>query len=463
MVTFAGNGSFKLSGWFEGGVITGAAIGLAGLVASIGSGTILIAAIGIIIALIGAFLTLAFRQLAIVILVVLSPLALLCWVLPNTEKLFKMWSSNFVKLLAMFPLIALIFAASDWAAKNLALGHGATSDLLGLALLVAPLFAVPWTFKWAGSIMAAGTNGIAHLAGRANKSFGTQSEWAQKYRKNVAQQRQQTAFRRTQSSSALVRAYGRAGAMGLPGLTKGGLSRGMRRRINAQMAGGAENAIQEEQKEYAQMFTQSNPSNDDLRAMAMIVSNPAQSRAALQLLQTRNQYDQIETVRQQLATEHDRAHAAGDQQAERRIESIWNNALDQAALREKAGDMAQTGVGGLNPTTGAYESMAAGSPDYDRKMAEYARRMSARNIINAHKTTLDRLYNTGAINQVQNSTWNQVLDSREAENMSADVLGRIFSYAGHNAAVTSHLTPTIAATLDPTTGRVTDPGEARFR
>lgn len=65
--------------------------------------------IGILIVL-GVVVALIIRQLMILLLVVISPLAFVAWLLPNTERQFSRWGSSLFGLLAMYPIIVLIFA-----------------------------------------------------------------------------------------------------------------------------------------------------------------------------------------------------------------------------------------------------------------------------------------------------------------------------------------------------------------
>lgn len=57
-----------------------------------------------------AFLVLIFRKVLIVACLIFAPLALAAWILPNTQKYWKLWHETFSKLLLMFPLIMAILA-----------------------------------------------------------------------------------------------------------------------------------------------------------------------------------------------------------------------------------------------------------------------------------------------------------------------------------------------------------------
>src|SRR6185436_10887211 len=58
----------------------------------------------LLFAIIG-FMVLLLRQLLVVALLLVAPLAILAWIFPGNDKLWKAWWSLFSKLLIMFPLI----------------------------------------------------------------------------------------------------------------------------------------------------------------------------------------------------------------------------------------------------------------------------------------------------------------------------------------------------------------------
>ncbi len=95
MSTPGGVGLFSLMAVAGGLGILGIALSLAGT-----------ALLGLLL----AFALLMFRQVLIVALLVVSPLALVAWILPNTEKFWKLWWESFSKLLIVYPLILGVIA-----------------------------------------------------------------------------------------------------------------------------------------------------------------------------------------------------------------------------------------------------------------------------------------------------------------------------------------------------------------
>lgn len=68
------------------------------------------AAVAGVIMAIGYFL-LVIRQMIILVSVLFAPLAILSWIFPNNDKLWKLWWGTFSKLLMMFPLMMILFGA----------------------------------------------------------------------------------------------------------------------------------------------------------------------------------------------------------------------------------------------------------------------------------------------------------------------------------------------------------------
>lgn len=82
----------------------------------------------ILITVVTIIIILLLRKAFIVILVVLSPLAFVAYLLPNTEKLFSKWLNMFWQLLMVFPIVALLFGGGQLASTViLVAGSGANS------------------------------------------------------------------------------------------------------------------------------------------------------------------------------------------------------------------------------------------------------------------------------------------------------------------------------------------------
>ncbi len=84
-------------GLIAGGVVSFLVIGSYALVA--------------LVAILIGFLILVMRQLVIVVLIMLAPVAILSWVFPGNNKLWKTWWETFSRLLLLFPVIMILVSA----------------------------------------------------------------------------------------------------------------------------------------------------------------------------------------------------------------------------------------------------------------------------------------------------------------------------------------------------------------
>ncbi len=141
-----------------------AAIGLAILVSII---------IPALLAALMIILILTAREALIVLLVVVSPLAFVAYLLPNTEKFFKQWMGMFWKLLLVFPIIAMVFGVSKLTSSilySIGLKSGDQGLMVAaLGVTVIPFFVVPGLLK--GAVAATGALG-AKLQGYGDKATG---------------------------------------------------------------------------------------------------------------------------------------------------------------------------------------------------------------------------------------------------------------------------------------------------
>lgn len=121
--------------------------------------SLVIVLIPAILALLTAFLVLIFRQALIIVLIILSPLAFVAYILPNTESWYKKWQTVFVAMLVFFPLMSLVFGGSQLAASFI-MASAKTDTMVGffmyvgaLAVQVVPLFIAPVLLKLSGGIL----------------------------------------------------------------------------------------------------------------------------------------------------------------------------------------------------------------------------------------------------------------------------------------------------------------------
>ena len=180
-------GSTSVTTVVGGGALAGALYG--GLV--LGPAGLFALFITVLIALFIVFVVLAMRQAVLVGLLVLAPLALVAWILPGTEKFWKIWWESFSKLLLMYPLILLLIASGRIFALIAAESfktNGSTPESFGVAIVIliffAPFFLIPKTFQLAGSA-------FANIAGIANNRSRGAFDRLKNYRQQQSAQRVQ--------------------------------------------------------------------------------------------------------------------------------------------------------------------------------------------------------------------------------------------------------------------------------
>lgn len=113
-----------------------------------------------------AFLVLMLRQLVIIVLILMAPIAIACSILPNTQGAYKLWYESFTKALLMFPIIVAFIAvgrvfsvvalqggAGPDAGGVVGTGVSAVSQIIGFAAYFLPYFLIPMTFSLAGGAM----------------------------------------------------------------------------------------------------------------------------------------------------------------------------------------------------------------------------------------------------------------------------------------------------------------------
>jgi hypothetical protein len=149
----------KVASGVGGTVVAGGIIaGGAAAASSIGWILILLIAIAALIAAIVAIVYLLIRYFVLFTLVIISPIAFVSWVLPGTEKFFKQWWTNFIKLNAMFVTIMAMLSASIVLSAILAKLPGSNNGALIASIIpIIALLLVPKTLKWTTQ----GMNGIA--------------------------------------------------------------------------------------------------------------------------------------------------------------------------------------------------------------------------------------------------------------------------------------------------------------
>ena len=111
----------------------------------------LVLVLSVLMSLFFLFAMLGIRQALVVILVCLSPLAFVCYMLPNTKKLFDKWFSVFKAMLLAFPICSGLVYGGDLVAKILVIANQSSDGIVSsLGILftaaivsIAPVFMIP--------------------------------------------------------------------------------------------------------------------------------------------------------------------------------------------------------------------------------------------------------------------------------------------------------------------------------
>lgn len=230
--------------------------------------------ISFVAVLVGIFV-LAIRQIIIVGLMITGPLAFAAWVLPNTDKAFKFWFSNLVKLSMMGPIIVGMLAGSFVLKSAVdASGGNWIVQLGGAALPIIALLYLPKTFKWSGQLMSATGGKVAGMGTSAiNKGVtqpikGAAKDTLNDQRRNLGAKLAAGDSKLAQLGSGVV-----GGKLGASLPTRKGHAERLRMQANA--------AAEERKLEDAKMSVLSGPAlhKEAEEAGKALARNPADIRA----------------------------------------------------------------------------------------------------------------------------------------------------------------------------------------
>lgn len=168
---------------------SGAAVGATAL----GLLTSLLAVIaGAAIGLLFLFFLLGMRQAIVVIFVVLSPLAFICYMLPNTKNLFDKWLNIFKAMLILYPICGLCIGGGYLASRILLASGGANDNffILITAMIaeIGPYFLIPSLTRSAYAATGKLSGSLGKLSARFSggaSGLVRNSQWAQRRMKNA--------------------------------------------------------------------------------------------------------------------------------------------------------------------------------------------------------------------------------------------------------------------------------------
>lgn len=132
--------------------------------------------LGAVIAVVAGLFTIAGRQAVIYLLVMISPLAFVAYLLPNTEKYFDKWKALFTKMLIFYPMFSVLFGASSlagWAIISSA--DNIFVMILGMAVRIFPLFYSVKLMQMSDTILSNISNSINRLSKPLVSKVSTES------------------------------------------------------------------------------------------------------------------------------------------------------------------------------------------------------------------------------------------------------------------------------------------------
>lgn len=117
-----------------------------------------------IISVVVGLLTIAARQALIALLIMIAPLALVAYLLPNTEKWFTKWKDLLLRMLIFYPMFSFLYGASQLAGWALiAASTNALGIILGLAVQIIPIFLGFSLMKMSGTILGTLNTGLRRV------------------------------------------------------------------------------------------------------------------------------------------------------------------------------------------------------------------------------------------------------------------------------------------------------------
>ncbi len=139
-------------------------------------------ALGGIVSVATGLITISLRQAVVTLLIMISPLAIVACILPNTESLFKKWLDLLKKMLIFYPMFSLLFGVSSLAGFAIvASAKDGFGVLLGTAVQIFPLF-FSWSLMKMSGTFLADINAKMHAW--AEKPLAANKAWAESHLEN---------------------------------------------------------------------------------------------------------------------------------------------------------------------------------------------------------------------------------------------------------------------------------------
>lgn len=133
-------------------------------------------ALGALVSVVIGLITIAMRQAVVTLLIMIAPLAMVAYILPNTEQWFKKWRQLLFQMLIFYPAFSLLFGASSVAGWAIIVSsQNGFGVLIGVAVQIFPLFFSWSLMKMSGTFLSSIN---AKLNGLASGALGGVRGWA---------------------------------------------------------------------------------------------------------------------------------------------------------------------------------------------------------------------------------------------------------------------------------------------
>ena len=157
------------------GLLAGGGVALWALTIPMGIVGAAIAVVSVVVSVVSAmaflYLILVVREAGIVLLVAASPIAIVCFLLPNTEKIYKKWFDLLKALLIVYPICGAMVGAGKLAGNVLGSIDSDSMKIAAMLVQVLPFFLIPMVLKNSLSLMGNVGAKISGAVGSARKGL----------------------------------------------------------------------------------------------------------------------------------------------------------------------------------------------------------------------------------------------------------------------------------------------------
>lgn len=165
------------------GIAGGTAVAIGGGLIAFETGAIWMLiplALGALASVVIGIVTIALRQAVVVLLVMIAPLAMVAYILPNTDQWFKKWRQLLFQMLIFYPAFSLLFGASNVAGWAIIVSsQNGFGTLVGVAVQIFPLFFSWHLMKMSGTFLGKVNAGLTNLVSKPLKSAENAARLAQ--------------------------------------------------------------------------------------------------------------------------------------------------------------------------------------------------------------------------------------------------------------------------------------------